>query len=181
MIQAVEPWISSDIEKGARWGSEIRDKLEKSKVGIICLTKENLDQPWILFEAGALSRTKDAHVCTFLLDIEYTDVRQPLAQFQHTKFEKKDIRRLVHTINKLLERVDEHPLHEDVLNNAFNQFWPELEKELEEIAKGESEESSKPARTEREILEEILEILRAQESRSYIHESVEKVSGSMPP
>lgn len=56
VIQAVEPWISSDIEKGARWNSEVAARLEQSRVGIICLTKENLDAKWILFESGALSK-----------------------------------------------------------------------------------------------------------------------------
>src|SRR5688572_19220319 len=84
VIQAVDPWISSDIEKGARWNPEIAARLEQSRVGIICLTKENLDAKWILFESGALSKTKDAYVCTLLLDIDPSDVEQPLGQFQHT-------------------------------------------------------------------------------------------------
>jgi hypothetical protein len=84
MIHAVEPWLSSDMEKGIRSGSEMAHALEKTKVGIICLTKENLGEDWILFEAGALSKTKDSHVCTFLLDLVPSDIKQPLAQFQHT-------------------------------------------------------------------------------------------------
>ena len=47
VIQAVDPWISSDIDKGARWSPEIAGRLEESKVGIVCLTKENLDNRWI--------------------------------------------------------------------------------------------------------------------------------------
>jgi hypothetical protein len=56
VIQAVEPWISQDIDKGSRWGAEIADRLERSKVGIICLTKNNLNSKWIHYEAGALSK-----------------------------------------------------------------------------------------------------------------------------
>src|SRR4051812_34315853 len=63
VIQTVEPWISTDIDKGLRWGPELSDRLEGSKIGIICLTKDNLDTRWILFEAGALSKTKDTYVC----------------------------------------------------------------------------------------------------------------------
>src|SRR5215211_6657068 len=82
VIQAVEPWISQDIDKGLRWGTEIADRLEQSKVGIICLTKSNLDAKWIHFEAGAISKTKDGYVCTLLIDVKPSDVEQPLAQFQ---------------------------------------------------------------------------------------------------
>src|SRR5947209_2677734 len=83
-VHPVEPWLSRDIAKGTRWGPEVADKLEKSRVGIVCLTPENLDERWILFEAGALSKTKDAYVCTLLLDVKPIDVKEPLSQFHHT-------------------------------------------------------------------------------------------------
>jgi hypothetical protein len=159
VIQAVDPWISSDILKGARWEEEISDKLEEAKIGIICLTKENLDENWILFEAGALSKTKDAHVCTFLLDLKPTDIKQPLALFQHTEFEKEDIRKLAHTINQAVEGAGERSLDAPRLDKIFNRFWPDLEEKLKEIAAMHSE-VSKPIRTDREILEEILNIVR---------------------
>lgn len=93
VVQAVKPWISSsDIDKGSRWITEMSDTLKETQVGIVCLTRENLDAKWILYEAGALSKTEDARVCTFLLDIEDTDLEYPLAQFQHTRFEKEDVK-----------------------------------------------------------------------------------------
>ena len=56
VIQAVNPYFSpDDVSKGSRWSSEISKELEDSAIGIICLTKENLEAPWIMFEAGALS------------------------------------------------------------------------------------------------------------------------------
>ena len=58
VIQAVKPWISSqDIEKGARWFKEIGESLSNTDFGILCLTGSNLSAPWILFEAGALSKS----------------------------------------------------------------------------------------------------------------------------
>jgi len=30
VIQVVDPWISSDIEKGSRWNQEISEKLEET-------------------------------------------------------------------------------------------------------------------------------------------------------
>jgi hypothetical protein len=164
VIQAIDPWISSDILKGARWSEEIADKLEEAKVGIICLTKENLNENWILFEAGALSKTKDAHVCTFLLDLKPTDIKQPLALFQHTEFEKEDVRKLTHTINQAVEDAGERSLDVKRLDTIFNRFWPDLEEKLKEIETIQSE-VREPIRTEREILEEILETVRKQERR----------------
>jgi hypothetical protein len=46
VIQALEPWMSADdIEKGTRWRSGLASELEQSSVGIICLTRENLNCP----------------------------------------------------------------------------------------------------------------------------------------
>src|SRR5581483_298169 len=58
VLQSVEPWMSTDdIQKGRRWSVEIGANLQKHRVGIICVTPENLSAPWLLFEAGALSRS----------------------------------------------------------------------------------------------------------------------------
>src|SRR5258706_15628478 len=78
IIQAALPWISVDIGKGKRWSREISDRLENSRIGILCLTADNLNAPWLLFEAGAISKTKNSRPCTFLLDVEKGDVRPPL-------------------------------------------------------------------------------------------------------
>lgn len=154
--------ISSDIEKGARWNSEVAARLEQSKVGIICLAKENLDAKWILFESGALSKTKDAYVCTLLLDIAPTDVEQPLGQFQHTTRDKNDIRQLLRTINNAVQKNGDKALADSVLDNVFETYWPQLSEALDKIA-SEQPPSGPAERPEREMLQEILEIVRGQE------------------
>ena len=159
VIQAAETWISLDIEKGARWNEEINKELEETKVGIICLNKDNLSSEWILFEAGALSKTSDAHVCTFLLDINPADIKPPLGQFQHTLFTKDDVKRLMHTINKKISVQNEKTLPEKDLDEVFEVFWPRLEEKLSAI-KNRSTTMVKQTRTDRDILEEILQLVR---------------------
>jgi hypothetical protein len=57
VLQAARPWMSGeDIDKGSRGLDEVSRALEGMKIGIICLTPENLDERWILYEAGALSK-----------------------------------------------------------------------------------------------------------------------------
>ena len=70
VIQSVAPYVSSeDIDKGARWSTDIAKELEAAHYGIICITKENVATPWINFEAGALSKSLDkSNVTPFLLD-----------------------------------------------------------------------------------------------------------------
>jgi hypothetical protein len=54
VIQGVETWLySEDIEKGSRWPEEFNKALATT-VGILCVTRENKNAPWLLFEAGAL-------------------------------------------------------------------------------------------------------------------------------
>jgi hypothetical protein len=64
-----------DIDKGQRWGLILAEQLESTHAGVICLTPENLTAPWLLFEAGALSKLhKDSKVCTYLIEMPYAAV-----------------------------------------------------------------------------------------------------------
>lgn len=56
VLQGVTPWMSTDISAGERWNDILHGKLLASNVGVLCLTKENLKAPWLLFEAGALAK-----------------------------------------------------------------------------------------------------------------------------
>ncbi len=171
VIQAVEPWVSaSDIEKGARWSADVARELEQTQVGVICLTSDNLNAPWILFETGALSKTLDnTFVCPYLLDITPTEVKAPLAQFQLTVAQKEDTRKLVHTINRAQR---ETALPENRINTAFDRFWPDLEAQLASIPPATRRKA--PPRPEREILEEILGIVRtlARDSKEDIFKQI---------
>jgi hypothetical protein len=162
MINAVEPWISTHMEKGIRGAEEMTSALEETPFGIICLTKDNLDAPWILFEAGALSKTKNARVWTFLLDIAPSDVEQPLAAFQHTVNSKEDIRKLVLTVNQRVTDQGEKSLPDTSLNEQFDDLWPKLESALTSIPDI-NPAAAKPGRTDRDILDEILQLIRDQQ------------------
>ena len=69
ILQYVEPYVSSeDIDKGVRWSSDISKELDNSKFGILCVTKENFEAPWLNFEAGALGKSfETGRVSPFLL------------------------------------------------------------------------------------------------------------------
>jgi hypothetical protein len=150
--------MSKDIDKGARWNPEISEELSTSKIGIICLTPENLHSDWILFEAGALSKIKENKVCTLLKDLTPADISHPLAQFQHTLITKDDVRTLLSTINTELE----HPLSEKTLNGVFEKYWTDLDERIKSVSHETKAKTKTPERTERDILEEILELCRRQ-------------------
>ncbi len=158
VIQSVEPWMSSaDIEKGARWNVNIAQQLDATSIGVLCITPGNLTSPWLLFEAGALSKTLgSALVCPYLLGVEPTDLKGPLVQFQAARAERDDTRRLVHSINSALRS---GALPEKRVDEAFTVWWPQLEQRLRVLSE-DSQDTGQPLRTDRDILEEVLELLR---------------------
>ena len=163
VIQSVEPYVSSeDIDKGARWSTDIAKELEDSAFGILCVTPENLNAPWLTFEAGALSKKLDkSFVSPFLYKIKRAEIDGPILQFQSTIFEKEDILKLLKTINKAL---DDEKLDEQRLEKTFQVWYPNLEEQLNNIDEGTEEtqdnkEEDSPSTNER-ILEEILELTR---------------------
>jgi hypothetical protein len=161
VVQAVKPYYSpDDIAKGTRWGSEIAKELDVSKVGIICLTKDNLEAPWIMFEAGALSKNLDkSKVCPLLFGIEPADVQGPLVQFQAARFAKDEMKKLMKMINAEL---GDAALAGDVFDSVFEMWWTKLEASVTECLKrSKSLAKDGSSRSEKDLLEEILALTRA--------------------
>ena len=156
VIQAVQPWRARDIQKGERWGVEVAAQLQESRVGIICLTPENLEAPWILFEAGALSKTLEkTYVCPYLYKVSPGEIKDPLAQFQSTLAEKEDTRHLILTINRAL---GDKALREPLLNDIFDSLWPDLNRKLKKVEKVEAP-APRPKR-DSDILQEMHEMIK---------------------
>ena len=157
VIQSIEPWMSSsDIEKGGQWLLKISEQLKKNHFGIICLTSENVNAPWILFEAGALSSAIDqSNVCPILFDFEPSFLSGPLSQFQTTQFKKPDIFELLKSVNK---NIEPQKLSEKQLEETFEVWWPKLEGEIVKIPKS---SEKKPERSQKEMIEEVVMFTRA--------------------
>ena len=159
VLQFVKPYFTpDDIEKGARWESNIAQELSSSNIGIICLTKDNINRPWILFEAGALSKNLDkSNVCTILFNVDSSEITGPLTCFQATKFDEADFKKLIKTINNT---GGESKLEPAVLDEVFNMWWPKLKGRIEQIIREYKDEPHTEDRTDREILEEVLDLTR---------------------
>lgn len=163
VLQTIKPYFTpSDIEKGTRWSSDIAKELDDSKAGIFCVTRENINSQWLMFEAGAISKKVDQSlVCPILIGLENSDISGPLTQFQTTLFERSDFRKLVMALNKANNT---NTLDDTVLNAVFDKFWPDLENKVNAILKAgkdSSAESVVDLRSDRELLEEVLELSRA--------------------
>jgi hypothetical protein len=160
VIQATEPWLSSDaIESGSVWFSTINEELRDTSTGIICLTQENKNKPWILFEAGALAKgLSDSRVCTFLIDLQPHDLQDPLAQFNATLPNKAAIKKLVANINA---RVEPKPLSAAIFEQVFETYWPQFERDFNTILAATMPEVEPEPRPKEDILNEILNATRS--------------------
>jgi hypothetical protein len=160
VIQASQPWISTrDIDRGAIWFSEISDQLKNTSAGIICLTQENKDKPWILFETGALAKGLTTNrVCTFLVDLQPSELEDPLAQFNHTTPEKNSMWELVRSLNAFLA---EQGLDERILEQVFKTYWPQFELGFKKALEENLPTISVAPRPDSDILAEILNYTRS--------------------
>lgn len=158
VIQSIEYWISSDMERGTRWLEEISSSLATHTFGILCVTPENSSSPWLCFEAGALSQhlAESGRVVPYMLEFESEgDLRPPLGQFNACLASFAGTWQLVRTLNMHAE----FQQSESDLQETFGLWWPSLEASLEEIARNAKvDESTK--RSSDDKVNEILSLVR---------------------
>jgi hypothetical protein len=179
-IHTANPWMSeSDLEKGARWRSEVEKKLEAAIAGIVVLTADNQSAPWLLFESGALSK-KNERVYTYLYGLEKGYVAEPLGHFNHTSAGFDETLKMVKSINRQLEN---QAIEEERMVKAFRQNWPEFESKLKQMP--ESSVPARPVPTQAEMLQLAIIYLREQsDDLASLKKAVDGLTnsiGSLPP
>ncbi|MFC3455645.1 TIR domain-containing protein [Amycolatopsis speibonae] len=159
LINEIDPFMSSNIEAGSRWQSEISSALEMTDFGIIFVTAENQSKPWLNFEAGALAKSvANSHVVPLAIDLKLSEIQNPLGQFQAQELSKRGVDSIVRAINATAQR----PLSDEILSKVLEMWWPVLHEKVEAIKSGPLAQAAIPVpkRPEREILEEVLAAVR---------------------
>lgn len=163
VIQTIEePWCSdTDIESGANWSATIGEQLSSTEFGIICVTKENQNRPWLNFEAGAISKLV-SNAAPVLIDFESKSDLQagPMSSLQVTMLDRAGVEKLLNDINKKAER----PLSDQVLRTSFERNYPQLEHDLAQI-RSRDFGGDVPPRTEEDKVSEILTLTREMVSK----------------
>lgn len=175
VIQAIKPYFSpSDIEKGAQWSKEISQQLEKTDVGLIILTRSNLNAPWVMFEAGSLAKKLEkARVCPILIGVDEAEIKGPLTIFQNTKFTQNDMFDLLKTLNTAL---GQDQLEMGVLATVFNKWWPDLKAAVEQIPVDKQDGKETKPRSLPDMVEEILITVRSLKQDPDQYKAVKKGS-----
>ena len=161
VLHYAEPWVSeTDIAAGERWADAIAKELDACNFGILCVTPENLSSPWILFEAGSLAKSlENSRVVPLLLDLDLSGIAGPLAQFQAKKIDRSGVEEAVLSIN----RSAADPVQDTRVKQLFDALWPDLESKLHTIPA--PREAAKPARSQSQILEDLVASVRALEAK----------------
>ena len=91
------------------------------------------------------------------IDLKVADLTFPLAQFHAREMSKDGILDVLKSLNARCSK----PLDDDRLTKACDLWWPELESKLAELeAEAPVSSSATPARSDRDLLEEILITVR---------------------
>lgn len=169
-LQSVKPYYTPDsIDKGKKWLTDITSKLVSCSAGIICLTADNLEKPWILFEAGALSsKLDDSKVCPIVFGIPKSAVKGPLTIFQVTEFTEEDFKKLIKSLN---EELGPLKIPSSTIDMNFQAFFPKMLDEVKAILEEPSETPVPIKRTQEDLIEELV-----QNTRSLIQTSAETLS-----
>lgn len=170
LAKAIRDWLPSvlqevtlffspdDLDKGVMWDYGISKKLAESQLCLLCLTRDNTKEPWILFEAGAVSmKLEESRVCPILFGLKPEELQGPLSNFQTTIFEKDDFKKLVTTIYRLGKGINLQP---KVLAEMFEKEWPILEENISSILASYEAEPKKDSPTVRDLFTELQRITR---------------------
>lgn len=159
VIQTIKPWMSSkENDRGSSWFSEIDNKLQETSIGIICLTQDNREKPWLLFQTGALAKWLGTNrVYTFLTDLDPKDIEDPLAEFSNILPTKDGLWNLVFTINSYMGT---SALNDKVLEKVFETYWPQFEIDFKRILDEVPVLEKIEKRKSDDILNEILSLTR---------------------
>lgn len=158
VFDKIVPFVSDvDIEAGSRGLQVIEDALQGSGFGIIVVTPDNMEAPWLNFEAGALSKALgDAENRVVPLLIGFTTISQltgPLSQFQARIASTSTIRGLLHD---LAEQVG---VEREIVDIRMDSWVSSFMEVVEASATAGSD--TPPRRSSEDVLDELLDLVRS--------------------
>ncbi len=124
----IEPWVSNlDLKPGRGWWEELETELRQSTAGILCISPENRDSPWLNFEAGALARSVERKlIIPYAIDMEASEISHPIRFFQGVKATQSETSKMASALFSSTH------VDYDRDSNIFEVVWPLLERVLRE-------------------------------------------------
>ncbi len=159
-FDSVEPFMSEEnIGAGERGLAKIAKELAGTSFGIIVVTQENQNSPWLNYEAGALSKDVDdetVRVAPSLVDFERkTDVTGPIGQFQASLLNREGVEYILVEIAKVVGVEDA-----SIRKRFANSWREEYESQFASAKASRGDEPVTSRRGNDEMLDEILTVVR---------------------
>ena len=141
VLTNVEIFFSGDLSASSNWFKELIKNLEKSDLGIFCLTNSALSSTWMYYEAGFLNgKNKDKNydfkhlIYPIQFKVDPTNANKTLFSYIHhsdfdSNFGKKQI-------GNLIKDIAEHHLpsiEPKNIEQSFNNQWNSLYRKVKRI------------------------------------------------
>ncbi|WP_412162284.1 toll/interleukin-1 receptor domain-containing protein [Curtobacterium flaccumfaciens] len=157
VIQGLDVFFSDqDIPSGSTWLSEIQSHLNTAKYGIVCVTPDNTEAPWLYFEAGAISRQTGepvSRVSPLAIDMSKETLPSPLQGYNAIDLNEDGFVKMVKSIHETIKSPAPWPTIED----AARYHWSLMEPKFKDMP---SSATPAPAFDLQEAIIEIRGMLR---------------------
>ncbi|WP_072802413.1 toll/interleukin-1 receptor domain-containing protein [Rhodococcoides yunnanense] len=158
LFDDIKPWTSSGaIDPGNKWLYEINGHIQSSVFGIVIVTLENKEAPWLNFEAGAIGATfsgNDNYNRVAPIMVDFSSPREmpnTLSQYQSVELDRPGMLGVVKSIATVLGK------EEQWIVARFDSQWNTQSALLE---KAKTTASSSAHRTPDQKIDEILDSVR---------------------
>jgi len=121
------------IEYGVEWFPEIMKRLDDASDVVCLLTKNSVDRPWILYEAGVAKGKLNTTVLGVSIGIPLSKANNgPFAQFQNCSDDEDSLSKLV---MQLVKRIPSSEPDLDVIKVQVNVFLTKIKEILSRVPK----------------------------------------------
>lgn len=114
---------SGDIALGNNWTKVLEEAVKTDDCGLLCVTPDNVNSEWLVFEAGILSSNVKLLI-PLLFGVSALQLGTPLHMFQSVPFGVDGMRELVCQLNNLCGY---NGVSAYVLEDRFKALYPTLE------------------------------------------------------
>lgn len=129
MFQNADYFFSDHITKGKPAIDKIFSNLAEAKIGIFCVTKNNILKPWLNFESGAIAsavKNNDGLAISLLINMntdDFVSFSSPITNFEGAMFtDENDLRRMIQDIGRAINS----SLSEKQIDNLFDTYKTQL-------------------------------------------------------
>lgn len=132
VIQGCKVFLSeADIPAGKDWRAELFKNLKDASAGILCLTRDNVNERWLYYEAGAMGALLNPKkpVIPLLFDIPASSVPEPLGALQARAATRDNIKSIVVHLG-----VSHTQASAAIYEAAVDTHWSKLESAFEKIS-----------------------------------------------